>query len=408
MIRRRNPRYYKGEFKDILGAIFSNRIASGDDTDLFEKKFAQYIGAKFAIATCSGRNALSLLLDAFGLKEGDEVIMPAYTLKDLVYLIKEKGLIPKLVDIEKDSFNINPQLIPGQITPKSKVILATHIFGLACDMEKILEIAKKYNLIVIEDCAHALGTRLNKKPVGSYADAAFFSFETIKAINTFGGGIIVTNNEKITQNVKDSIKNYPNKNYNLPAKIFFSYLEDLAIKSPFYPLIVRAFMNKITTKIISKIYLSVHNTTRVKKTRFTDLQALLGLKQLDFVDSRNKLRKSIADKLKNKLAEGILLQEAVILGDRTFYFFVIKLLNPKYAIEEFRRELIAQGLDCGIKNEITDNCAKYLGQEERFPITKEIYESTLQLPLYDNLTDEEVSKIAGILNQVITKGINEE
>ena len=157
MIRRRNPRFYKGELRDILKLIFTAQVADGEYLELFEKKFAEYTGTKFALATCSGRNGLDLLLDTLNLNKGDEVLMPAYTLKDLVYLIKAKGLEPRLVDIESDSFNMNPALIESSITQKTKVILATHIFGLPGNMKGILDMAKKHDLKVIEDCAHAAG-----------------------------------------------------------------------------------------------------------------------------------------------------------------------------------------------------------------------------------------------------------
>lgn len=403
MVRRRNPRYYQGEFQDILQAIFSGKMSSGSYTALFEKKFAEYIGTKFALATCSGRNALGLLLDAFELKEGDEVIMPAYTLKDLVRLIKEKGLVPKLVDIEKESFNIDPHLIPREITSRTRAIIATHLFGLPSDMEKILEVAKQYNLTVIEDCAHALGARLKGRRLGALADAGFFSFETIKAINTFGGGMITTNNEKIIENIKSKLENYPAHNFGLIGKIFFSYLEDLLIKSPLYPLAVSAFMNRRAAKIVSSIYLSMHNVTRIKKVRFSNLQATLGLRQLASLEQRNELRDGLAGELEKKLNKQVSYQTSPNSEDRIFYFFVIKLLKSGCAIEEVRKKLMVSGIDSGIKNEITDNCAKYLGQEERFPVAGEIYERALQLPLYDNMTVKELDSIAGALNRILTK-----
>ncbi len=402
MVRRRRPRYYKSELKDILKTIFSGQISGGKHTALFEDKFAEYIGTRFALATCTGRSALSLILDALELKEGDEIIMPAYTLKDLIELVKGKGLAPKLVDVEKDSFNLDPNLVLAQITHRTRAVIATHLFGLPCDIEKIVKIANQYNIAVIEDCAHSLGATLKGRRTGSFADAAFFSFETIKGINTFGGGMVTTNNEKIAQKVKASLGKYPASGRGILGKILFSYLEDLLIRSPAYPVLIRAFRSEGTAKAMGSLYLSMHSVARINKARFTNLQAFLGLRQLDLLEKRNKNRTDAARELEKRLNKYALLQRGRTPGDRIFYFFVIKLIPGTGKIEEIIKRLIDKGVDAGIRNEITDNCAKYLNQEDRYPITKEIYESSIQLPLYDDMSEREIVAITDALNKVLT------
>ncbi|MFA6320476.1 MAG: aminotransferase class I/II-fold pyridoxal phosphate-dependent enzyme [Candidatus Omnitrophota bacterium] len=402
MIRRRKPRYYKGEFRDVFSLIFTGQTAKGQDIALFENKFAEYVGTKFAVSTCSGRDALSLILDALKLERGDEVIMPAYTLKDLVDLVIAKGLVPKLVDVEKKSFNMDPQLISAHITPKSRVIIATHLFGVPCDMEKITSIAKKYGMAVIEDCAHALGATIDGKHVGSIGDAAFFSFETIKGINTFGGGMATTNNESIIKHIKSALESYPYKSYGILTKILFSYAEDLLMNSPAYPVLIRFLAGKKTSGIISRFYLSTRRSARAKKSRFTNLQAFLGLRQLGDLEYKNKLRNNAADRLIKRLGDNISFQDISVQGDRIFYFFVIRLSSYNGAIEDIRRKLVKRGIDSGVKGEITDNCALYLNLEEEYPVVKGVYESSIQLPLYDDMTDREATIIADALSEALT------
>lgn len=401
MIRRRNPRFYQGEWKDILTLLFSGKVTKGEYINLFEKRFAQYIGTKFAIATSSGRSGLEMLLGTLELKEGDEVIVPAYTLKDLIYLIKAKGIVPKLVDIERSSFNINPDLVESKITKNTRVIIATHLFGLPCNMEKILDIAKKYNLRVIEDCAHALGAQFKDKKVGSLGNAAFFSFEVLKSINTFGGGMITTDDEEMARKVRQRLKQYPFGAQRILNKILFTYIEYLIIKSPLYPLLMSLFIYKTTAKMISKMYLFLHRKTRINYLRFSNLQAILGLRQLDSLDESNKKRDGIAMQIEKKLPKNILLQKSGCTENRIFYFFITKIPSNKN-IEKIKKEFIKYRVDVGIKDEITDNCADILKESNDYPITREIFNSNLQLPMYDGLKKREVIIIASALNKIFS------
>lgn len=400
MIRRREPRFYGGQLKDIVRLLFSNKVAQGKNIELFEKRISQYAGVKFAAATPSGRLAMVFLLEAFGLERGDEIIISSYTLKDLLFLIEAKGFVPKLVDIEEDSFNINPDLLEEQISPRTKVIIATHLFGLPCNLEKILKVARKYNLKVVEDCAHALGASYKGKRVGGLADAGFFSFETLKPINTFGGGMVTTNNPDIHQKIKQALKEYPCKSGHILRKISFSYFEHFIIKSPLYPFLAKLLAGKKTAEILSKFYLSAHKTARAKKTQFTNLQAFMALRQMESLEKRNKQREVIAGQLAQQLPEGVFLQSGNSFSERVFYFFVVK-VGHKVNIEKLRAELIQKGIDSGIKAEITDNCASLLRQSQDYPVVTQVYSRALQLPLYDKLSLKDADKVAKALKTVI-------
>ncbi|MEW6101741.1 MAG: DegT/DnrJ/EryC1/StrS family aminotransferase [Candidatus Omnitrophota bacterium] len=402
MIRRRSPRFYKGQFKDILSLLKSGRVSEGEYINLFEIRFAQYIGTKFALATSSGREALMLLLKAWGIKAGDEVILPAYTLLDLISLIREEGIIPKLVDIERGSLNLDPDLLEGQITSKTRAIIATHIFGVPCSLDRVLSIAKKHDIKVIEDACHALGAEYKGKKIGSLADAAFFSLEVTKQINTFGGGVVTTNDDEIAEKIKEQLNRRSFCPFKLLNKIFFNYLEDLLIKSPAYPVLVSLFRHKSSAKIIKKLYFLAHSSMRIQKTRLHNLQALMGLKQMDLLDKENEKRNSAASLLYGNLNKRLLLQEDLPGAKRVFYFFVARLKDTGNTdLEDFRKRLLIYGIDCGIKNEITDNCAVNQAEENNYPVTREIFSSALQLPIYDELSEKEIKRIALCLNRAL-------
>lgn len=163
----------------------------------FEKKFAEYVGVKYAMTTSGGTGALQLALASLDIKNGDEVILPDITFFACSDVIKLIGANPIFVDILKDTWCIDPQKIEKAITKKTKAIMPVHLYGNLCEMEKILEIAKKHNLFVVEDACPAIGSTYMKKHVGSFGDFGAFSFQGAKIMVTGTGGMLVTNNKKL-------------------------------------------------------------------------------------------------------------------------------------------------------------------------------------------------------------------
>lgn len=390
MIRRRKIRFYQKEFKDILDCVLTGHVQQGKYIRLFEEEFAKYTGAMHAISVFSGRAGLSIILDAMELEKGSEIIMPAYTLKDIIALIKEKGFTVKLIDIEKDTFNISCELLEKAITLKSKVIVATHIFGSPCDMLKIKSLARQHNLKVIEDCAHALGAQVENEKAGSLGDAAFFSFESTKLLNTFGGGMITTNSPVIASRVLNIIEKHRFKYFEILSKIAMTYLEVSIGEGLLFPIFAFFLRFEITTKILTGLYLTLHKLNRVKYCRFTNLQALIGLKQLKELDARNAQRNTIAEVLDTGFKNPVSPQKKMPFVKRVHYFYVVNISQPlNINLVILRKRLLKKGIDCGIKSEITDNCSFYTINYERCPVALQIYNSNIQIPIYDDMTEQE-------------------
>lgn len=394
MIRRRRMRLYRGEFWDILKTLMTMGVSKGSHIGEFQKQFARYIGVNYAFATCTGRDGLSLILEALGLEEGDEVILPAYTLKDLIFLIQHKGFIPVLVDIDKDTYNIDPTLIERAISRKTKVIVATHMFGSPCDIEKITNMAKRYDISVIEDCAHAAGAEYKGRKVGSFGKAAFFSFEAFKPINTFGGGMVTTDDADIAAYIGNKINKLPYDGKNVIFKIFYTYFEHFILFSPIYFFISFLMKSEYFSRIISKVYLFIHRVSRPHRFRYSNLQALMGLKQLKNLDKRNLLRRKKTADLANLLDSDIATPKTLPGAISTYYFFVIK---TQFHSKEIRKYLIGKGVDSSIGSEITDDCSQILCQDD-CPLTKKVYRHALQIPLYEELNSRDIKNIAGAIN----------
>ena len=191
---------YTGMKEEILAAVEkicdSQYFILGPDVEKFEKEVADYCGTEFAVGVSSGSDALLISLMVEGIGAGDEVITTPFTFFATAGAIARVGATPVFVDIEPGTFNINPDQIEAKVTPKTKAIMPVHLYGQSAEMDKIMQIAKKHNLIVVEDGAQAIGSEYEGKRAGSIGDYGCFSFFPSKNLGAFGDGGVVTTNDK--------------------------------------------------------------------------------------------------------------------------------------------------------------------------------------------------------------------
>jgi perosamine synthetase len=187
------------EVQAVADVVRSKRLGGsfGDKTKKFEASFADYLGVKFATSTCSQTAALYFALGALGVGPGDEVIVPACSSLATPNSVVYRNAVPVFADIDEKTLNICPTDVEKKITPRTKAIIAVHMYGWPVEMDSILQIAKKHNLFVIEDCALAMGAEYHGRKVGTLGDLGCFSFGTGKQLNIGQGGMVVTNNEKL-------------------------------------------------------------------------------------------------------------------------------------------------------------------------------------------------------------------
>jgi len=178
----------------------------GGLVEKFEKEFATYCGSKYAIACVNGSVSLRLALIASGVRPGDEVIVPPYSFIATASTVIEANCVPVFVDIEPDTYNLDPSKIEAAITSRTRAIIPVHFAGQACDMDRIMEIAKKHNLFVVEDAAHGHGGEYKGKKLGSIGHAGSFSFQSSKNLNSGEGGLVITNDETL-YNLMNSLRN---------------------------------------------------------------------------------------------------------------------------------------------------------------------------------------------------------
>lgn len=203
MIPVNQPLFISDEKKYLAECIDSGWISSeGPFVKEFEEKISKYIGKKYGVAVSSGTAALEVAMGVIGLKPGDEVIMPSFTIMSCALAVVFCNGTPVFIDAEPETWNMDVSKIEEKITEKTKAIMPVHIYGHSCDMDPILEIAKKYNLLIIEDAAEVQGGEYKDKKCGSFGDISCFSFYANKIITTGEGGIVLTDNEQWAERAK--------------------------------------------------------------------------------------------------------------------------------------------------------------------------------------------------------------
>lgn len=361
----------------------------------FEDKFANYIGTKYAIATCSGRYALELILKSLNLKKDDEVIIPAYTFYIVPLVIKKLGLKPVFVDINLNTANIDVSQIKNKITKKTKAIIVTHLFGRPADIKEISEIAQKKKIYIIEDCAQAHGTEYKGKKVGSFGEAGFFSLDTTKPVNTFGGGIITTNDQNLMKLIKENIEKLPNPSKGeIISKAKRAYKESLLTNPFIFGLLIRPVLlfSKFSNMDVVGNYQKSKVKDRMCISKFSNMQAKMGIKQLRVLDLKNKKRI-----FKAKLLLKELYNQVRVLKDNkenfNIYTSFLILCNNK---EELSKKLLLHGIDSD--TDMMQNCGKMFSGDN-FKNTELMYTKALRIPLYNFLDTKQINYMAKMIKR---------
>lgn len=348
------------EEEAVTKALRSGWIAQGPRVALMEKKIEDYTQSKYAVATSSATTALYLSLLLLDIQKGDEVIVPSFTFIATANVVIQAGAKPVFVDIDYDTLNINPSLIQGKITKKTRAIIPVDYVGIPCEIEIINKIAKDNNLMVLEDAAAALGSEYNGEKIGSLADITCFSFHARKIVTTGEGGMLTTNN-----------KDYANE-----AKILRHHgmsISDLVRHS--------------TTKVIHESYKEVGYNFRM-----SDIQASIGVTQIDKIDKIIKLRTKRANRYSEALKDHPLIKIPKLLENTktNWQSYIIKLQKNKYVS---RDTLMQKLLDDGIA---TRRGAMAIHMEEAYrkhfgklnlPVSEEAALQTITLPLFPQMTD---------------------
>ena len=364
------------EVSAVADVIRSGWLTMGERTFEFERRFAAYVGAKYAIAVASCTAALHLCLDAIGLREGDEVLVPTTTFTASAEVVTYFKARPVLVDVEARTLNVDVSDASRKITSRTRAIIPVHFGGQPCDIAEVHDLAKRYNLHVIEDAAHALPASYGNKSVGSISELTAFSFYATKTLSTGEGGMVTTDNEDYAHRLQlmrlHGISRDAWNRYSSEGSWYYEVIE------------------------------AGH------KYNFTDLQAALGLTQLAKCDAMWEARCGIAEHYSRELTSSPALQLPQLCPDRTtaWHLYVVRLHLDRLRInrENFIRELARRGISTSvhfIPLHLQPYYQNHYGYRKGdMPTAEQQYERSLSLPLYPSMTAEEIGSVVSAVLEI--------
>lgn len=345
------------DLRDAFERVYTRSwYIEGVEDENFEKAFAQYCDRKYCVGVGNGLDALMLALKALGVREGDEVIVPSNTYIATALAVTYVGAKPVFVEPDIKTFNIDSDRIEAAITGKTKAIMPVHLYGQACDMDPIMEIAQKYSLYVVEDCAQAHGATYKGKKVGSFGDAAGFSFYPGKNLGALGdAGTVVTNNKEIADKVRAL------GNYGSDYKYHHIYLGN--------------------------------------NSRLDEMQAAFLSAKLPHLDKINAERRRIANRYLNDIKNTqIVLPYIPEYASPVWHIFGIR-CKRRTELETFLNE---RGIGTNKHYPIPmhlQECYKDLGfKNGDFPIAEEISATELSIPMYYGMADQEIQYVIDSIN----------
>ncbi|HNR35175.1 MAG TPA: DegT/DnrJ/EryC1/StrS family aminotransferase [Candidatus Hydrogenedentes bacterium] len=362
----------------------------------WERRFAEYVGMPDAAALHSGRRALMLIVEHMGLRRGDEMIVPAYTFGEILHPIQALGIRLIPADIDPVTLNATPESISVRITSRTRAILALHVFGVPCRIAEITDMAASRGIGVVEDCAHALGSSVAGRPVGTFGEAALFSFEMTKPVNTFGGGMLVGRDPMLLDRARAANDVEPLSHAALFRKIRATQFEQFLFRSRLAFPLLYLLSTPSWRDAMNRLYRRSQEAHRSHE-RYSSVRARLGLRELETLEERLQWRRRRAAQYRQMLRDDIRCQQVSDGLETTHYFFVAILPRDAAAV---RRRLLFKGIDAGVEEEIMDNCAAMLGYPD-CPNVDYVFRRAIALPMYDGITEDAVSRVAEAVNASI-------
>jgi len=382
------PNIGNEEIKYLSNVLKSRWIGTGPITQIFEDKFKRYKKTKFAVSVNSCTAALHLSLISMNIKKGDEIITTPMTFASTINSIILAGAKPVLADIDENTFNIDPKKIEEKITKKTKGIIIVHLAGLPCKIKLINKIIKKYNLFLIEDCAHSIESKYDNIHLGNFGSTGCFSFYSTKNITTGEGGMIICKKKKLADRLKILRLHGLSKDAwkrNLPAAVKFT--------------------DKFEHYDVKEVGL---------KYNLTDINSAIGIVQLKKIERNWKIRRKIFLNY-NQLLKGLPIKFQKLETDtnnfkHAFHLCIIKLENKKN-IRNLRdqlaiylkKEKIGVGITYRSVTDMTIFRKKFKWNNLTCPISKNLGDNLISLPIYPDLKNYEVKFICEKIKKFFRK-----
>jgi len=382
-------------------------LIQGPQIEQFERAFEARLGSGTAIATSYGRMAFFHILRALDLPAGSEIVIPALTFWVIPELARRAGLRPVFADVDPETFTLDPAALERVITPATRAVVPTHLYGLPCDMDSIRAIARRHGLAIIEDCAHALGATYRGQPVGTLGDAALFSFQTLKPLNAFGGGMAVVQDPATARRVRAQVDVLPwpdegrvrNRFKVGRAQRFFTQPRVFTV-SAFPILWAASWFNANPDVYLWEPIRPLEPLPAAYTERFPNAQAALALAGLEQLDAWTAASQAHARAIDRVLAGTPDVQAPIVPADRTHVYYQYCVYVPD------RDDLVIRCIRRGIDIETlhVDVCP-------RLPVFADLDPTpapgadraaeAVQVPVYASLSLAQVDRIAKAVKRAV-------
>ena len=408
-IPRFSPSFSLSELRAALGWLRAGQDEGA--VGRFEQSFAEYIGAKHGVMVASARMAAHLILKGWGLQPGDEVLLPGLTYFSIPSIMIAMGVTPVFVDIDPDTYLMDPRDLERKITPRSKVVVPTHLYGFPCPMDPILKLAWATNLKVLEDCAQATGARYHGKRLGSFGDATYYTFGLTKNITTLRGGMITTDDDGLAAFLRQTLAPHTTLALEpLLKEVAIGSAMMVATDPRIYPWTLHqaiTLSQKLTGQDLiherfgepEVLYTEIPGSFATSKPR--GLQGVVGSTQLTRIDMLNGMRASHGRYLLEHLshAPGIKVPKLVDGAEPIFMSFPLQVPNRA----EVAQRLLDQGVDtsigymssCGslpiFAGKVRGNC----------PHADRVAREILHIPVHPNLNRDSLTWLAEAVRRAV-------
>ena len=371
------PDITHAEIDEVVDTLHSGWLTTGPKTNVFERQFADYVGAPHAVAVNSCTAGLHIALAAYGIGPGDEVIVPTMTFAATANVVLHQHATPVFVDVLPGTLNINPEAVETAVTPHTKAIIPVHLYGHPCQMDALQAIAHKHNLLLIEDAAHAIGASWHEQPVGSIGDMTAFSFYATKNLVTGEGGMVTTHSGELAQKMRQWLLHGISRD---------AWKRYSAEGSWFYEVVLPGF-----------------------KYNMMDIQAAMGIHQLARLPQMQARRHALADRYTFGLSDltAVKLPEVADEIVHAWHIFPIRLkldqlqIDRAAFIQKLREYNIGTSVHFIPLHRHPYFQKKFNLHAAQFPLADAAYERLISLPLYSRMTDKDVDDVVMAVRRVV-------
>ena len=361
------------ELAEVKKVFDTGWLGLGPTVFEFENKIKEYLGAKNVVGVNTGTTALHIALDAFGISEGDEVIVPSLTFCASIQVITALRAIPVFCEVDSNTLNIDIEDVRKKITPKTKAIMPVHYCGNVCEMDDLLDIGRKHSILIIEDAAHAFGSSYKGRKIGSFGDCTCFSFDPIKNITCGEGGAVVLTDDAVAEEIRRK------RILGIDKDTWHRYKKK---RSWFYEV-----------------------TTQGYRYHMSNINAAIGLAQLEKLDMFIEKKKNIVN-IYNEAFGNV--RGIKILNwnqnETAPFTYIMRVLNGRR--DEMRDFMSSKGVGTGvhyIANHIQPYFSRYA---QPMPVTEKIWKEIITLPLYCDMTEDDVDLVVKtVINFLNIKGV---